>query len=83
MKIELIKETSVDKKTGDPSIYYWVRVFEGDDHIYRKDYVRECFWEEETAKRFYEGCKKHLEKYGTYASQTETLLSETIETPTL
>ena len=81
MKIELTKETSVDKHTGDPKIYYWVRAYEGEDIIYRKDHVRECFLDEETATHFYDGCKRHLEKYGTYANYVETLRSEDIEVP--
>jgi hypothetical protein len=81
MKIELTKETSVDKHTGEPKIWYWVRAYEGEDIIYRKDHVRECFYDEVQATKFYEGCKRHLELYGTYATHVEIVISETIEPP--
>ena len=81
MKIELTKETSVATHTGADKIYWWVRAWEGEDIIYRKDHVSKCFLDEEQAKNFYEGCKRHLEKYGTYAAHVEIVISETIETP--
>jgi hypothetical protein len=73
MKIELTKEESVNKKTGDPEIWFWVRSYEG-EHTH----VRECFYEEETARVFYEGCKQHYLKHGTYAPAKEVILSESV-----
>ena len=63
------KETSIDKKTFELSVWYWTRM----DNI-----SLECFRKEEEAIAHYEALVKFYKEHGTIKTITEMLKSETI-----
>lgn len=80
MKIELQKETSVDKKSGLPDIWYWVRAYNDSATI---RVVSECFREEKEAQTFYDGMITHYNAFNTFESKIEILLSNEPTPPTI
>lgn len=83
MKIELQKETSVDKKSGLPDIWFWVRAYNDtiiNSHI---RVVSECFREEKEAQTFYDGMITHYNAFNTFESKIEILLSNEPTPPTI
>jgi hypothetical protein len=78
MKLELTKEIkpSVDDESG-VKIWYWV-VVDGS----RGSGASKPFHKQEDAYRYYKALKAFYEANGTFESVSETILSETIETPT-
>lgn len=71
MKIELTKETGVDK-TGVQSVWFWVRAYETDSFCSQ----RQCFLDEQSARSFYDGLIRHHSSYGTFEDVKEILESK-------